>query len=185
MVGPALAVARQYSIPLIVDLHENYPSMIEATRKSVTKSRSIALLVQKYLVSVERWKHYESIVVPQVTAVIVVIEEALSRMLELGVTKDRIVVVANYTNLSGLDRSTDYAYRSIEDFNVVYVDGFAATRDLRTVIDAVALIPVNVIPELRVQLLGGQSAKYESICAYSREKNVEDRVKYYKLAYHT
>jgi glycosyltransferase involved in cell wall biosynthesis len=175
-VGPALSVAREYAIPLIVDLHENYPQMIAAAQASSTIQRNIPSLVQQYLVSVDRWKRYEARVIPQATAVIVVIEEAFSRLIELGVPENRLVVVANYTSITDLEQ-THYRPNVTNDyFNVVYAGGFATTRDLRTVIDAVAQIPREIIPNLRVQLLGGQGAEYRDLLAYSREKRMEQLV---------
>lgn len=176
LIGPAITIAREHNIPVVADLHENYPQMIAAAKSTTQRQLSVPNLVQHYLVSVQRWERYEARVVPQADAVVVVIEEAYERLAATGIPRERLLVVANYTNLSDLDQPIRHAGEESSQFTIVYAGGFAATRDLRTVVDAAALISPETIPHLQIQLLGGQGAEYENMCAYVRSKGVEQRV---------
>ena len=176
LIGPAMIIARECNIPIVADLHENYPQMIAAAKSSTHSQFSLPNMVQHYLVSIKRWQQYEAQVVPQVDAVIVVIEEAYERLRAINVPKERLRVVANYTNLSDIDQPVQPTDETHTHFTIVYAGGFAATRDLRTVVDAAALISPETIPHLQIQLLGGQGAEYENMCAYVRSKGVEQRV---------
>jgi glycosyltransferase involved in cell wall biosynthesis len=139
---------------------------------------SAAQLVQRFTVSIDKWGRYERRAVPQANAVIVVIEEARERLLRLGVTQERIQVVANYTPLADLATPCNkpYEYVADEKFKVVYAGGFAATRDLYTVIDAVALLSQTETPGLQVVLIGGTGAALESLRRYTNKKQIQDRV---------
>jgi len=179
LLGEAIDVGYQLNIPVIADLHENYPQLLAEVQNSRRSGAlSAAQIVQRYSVSVDRWRRYEAQIVPQATSVIVVIEEARERLLQLGIAPERIHLVANYTHLTDIvdSHETQPESASGELFNVVYAGGFAATRDLHTVVDAVALIEHTKMPGLRVLLMGGSGTELEALNNHVAQRHAQDRV---------
>ncbi|MBM3318888.1 MAG: glycosyltransferase, partial [Candidatus Eisenbacteria bacterium] len=77
LIGEGLRAARAAGIPLVADLHENYPA---AVRLYDWARRWPA----RWLVRPAAWERYERRVVPAAERVIVVIEEARERLIRLG-----------------------------------------------------------------------------------------------------
>jgi len=177
LLGVALEVGRQLGIRVVADLHENYPEMLaELLRSTWSGAITPSQVIQHFTVSLDRWKRYEERVVPQADEVIVVIEEARDRLVQMGVPPERLHVVANYTPLSDLSAPQGSPQAVNDHFNVLYAGGFAATRDLYAVMDAVALLSPEEVPNLRVVMLGGKGAELEFMLRYARDKGVQDRV---------
>lgn len=175
LLGTAIKVAREANIPVVADLHEDYPSMLaDALHKPDGDRISLNWLIQRSLVSVAKWRRYESQAVPQADAVIVVIEEARERLLRLGIKLERIQVVANYAPLADLAEALPAP--DSDKFKVVYAGGFDSERDLSTVIDAVALLPLHEMPDLQVTLMGGVGIALEALRQRATQKQVLDRV---------
>jgi len=160
LVGTALEVAKRHSVPLIADLHENYPAMLdEGNSIPINKVRSLGKLVSRVTVSIPGWEKYEREVVPKVDQVIVVVEEAKDRLVSIGVSPEQVHVVSNYASKSEMRQRAKMEERSHTDqapFRVLYAGGFDPTRDLRTVIDAVGKLPQTNYPNLHVHLVGGK-----------------------------
>ena len=179
LLGDALEVARKLDLPVVADLHENYPEMMAQALHDTRYGRmSAAQLVQRLTVSIDKWRRYERRAVPRADAVIVVIEEARERLIRLGVAPERIHIVANYTPLEDPAVKIDkkHACAADEKFKVVYAGGFVATRELHTVIDAVALLSPAETPGLQVVLIGGHEAAIKALQRYIDKKRVQDRV---------
>ncbi len=161
LVGPALKVAAKQRIPLVIDLHENYPAMLEDGRKApIYRLTSLGSLVSRLSVSVARWRAYEQSVVPQAQRVIVVVEEARERLVQLGVPRENIFVVGNYATFDAVENNSSNdepePRRSNRKMTVIYAGGFDDTRDLATVLHAVKALPDEVRDAIDVQLIGGQ-----------------------------
>lgn len=180
LLGAALMVARQMGIPVVADLHEDYPQMLaDALRNPKGEGFSAIWLVQRLVVSIEKWRRYETQAVPQANVVIVVIEEARDRLIRLGVAAERLRVVSNYAPLSDLDGHGPEELNEpcSSRFNVVYAGGFDAVRDLHTVIDAVALLSPDEIPDLQLILIGGVGIALNELSRYVAQKQLLDRVR--------
>lgn len=170
LLGPGLAVARRHGIPVVADLHENYPAMLaESLKGPWSRVASAGNLVARLSVSVPRWAEYERRVVPLADSVIVVIEEAAERLERLGVDPARITVVGNY---SSLDAETPAARDDSKRFRVVYAGGFGATRDLRTVVDAAAICAPDIGAGFEVVLVGGRGKELQDLERYARAVGV-------------
>jgi glycosyltransferase involved in cell wall biosynthesis len=181
LLGEALKVGRRFDIPVVADLHENYPAMLgqQARVPRHQSGSSLLWLFRRLFVSVARWQSHEADVAPQADAVIVVIEEARERVISLGVRPDRVHVVANYVPLSELNRMVAASSlgqpTQADRFGVTYVGGFGSSRDLHTVIDAAALLR-DKIPELRVTLVGGTAQQVAVLQGHAARKGVSDQV---------
>lgn len=108
----AIWAGRRLRVPVILDMAENYPAMIEDLWTTGSTKLGDALVRNPRAVrAVERW------VLARVDHTIVVVEESRDRLLDMGVPKDRVSVVSNTPSL----------YR---------VEEFAAMRKERSALDS-------------------------------------------------
>ena len=178
LLGPALRVAARHKLPVVADLHENYPAMLEdARRRPWYRLTSLGSVASRLLVSIPRWREYESRVVPKADRVIVVIEEAGERLVRTGVSADRIAVVGNYATF---DRDSDDVSQAPEDRDsrmcIVYAGGFDDSRDLGTVLDAVAALPDAVRAGMNVHLIGGTGRNLARLRRHASDLGVDEHV---------
>ncbi len=178
LLGPALTVGHKLGLPVVSDLHEDYPAMLAGELGSLKGSRlSPSWLIQRWIVSIERWRRYEASTVMQADAVIAVIEESRDRLVALGIPAERVHVVANYVPLADLHmESNSQSTPSPDKFKVLYAGGFDSARDLHTVIDAVAGLLTSDMPNLSVTLLGGTDRSVGMLRDYAESQGVSDRV---------
>ena len=181
LLGPALKAASNRGIPVVADLHENYPAMLQETLKvPLRQTTSLGGLATKLSVSVRRWKAYEKAVVPKADRVITVVEEAQERLVRLGVPRGKISVVGNYATLDDFEDQIPASDTKLVNeqprLRVVYAGGFDATRDLTTVLDAVAALPPLVRSAIDVQLIGGQGKHLVILRRHAHALGVEDSV---------
>lgn len=153
LVGESVRAARLAGIPVIADLHENYPAGLQVWYTNWIKKKTIY--------SYRRWKEYEIAVLRDVDAVIVVVEESAERLRGLGVPEDSIYVVPNTASADRdeieLDRRVIDLYE--DQFMISYVGGFAPHRGLDIVIRALPLL-ADRIPSLKLVLVGGRNPAY-------------------------
>lgn len=152
MVAIGLAEARRAGVPLVADLHENWPAAL----RTYGYARRFP---GRILISPRRWEGHERSVLPRADRIIVVIEEARERLVGLGLPQERIVVVRNTVKADefrgfGIDRSI--AERLRGRFVVSYLGGFERHRGIETLIDATAILARSV-PNVTLLLIGGGS----------------------------
>lgn len=172
LVGEGLRAARAAGIPLVADLHENYPA---AVRLYAWANRVPA----RWLVDPRAWDAYEQRVLPHADRIVVVIEEARRRLLDLGIglDADRITVVENTVaveEFEGFPRDAALTERLERDFAVTYLGTFDRHRGLEAAIDAVARVR-DAMPEVRLVLVGTGSTEGE-LRQRARARGVADRV---------
>lgn len=142
-VGPALRVARRAKLPIVADLHENYPALVDIRHET---NHAWYAGVSRFLYNSERLRRYERKVLPACDRVIVVVEEAAERIAQqAGVPRDRIVVVGNnedITTAQGLTQPTIELPPA--DLRLLYVGGFGIHRGLEVVIKAMPAIRQRV-----------------------------------------
>jgi glycosyltransferase involved in cell wall biosynthesis len=158
LVGEGLRAARAAGIPLVADLHENYPA---AVRLYAWANRWPG----RWLVDPRRWDAYEKRVLPQADRIIVVIEEARARLADLGIGLDpaRIAVVENTVQVEefeGFPRDGALTERLARSFTVTYLGTFDRHRGLEAAIDALALVR-QALPDARLVLVGAGAIEGE------------------------
>ena len=172
LVGEGLRAARRAGIPLVADLHENYPAAV----RLYAWAQSFA---GRLLVRPRQWDLYERRVVPRADRVIVVIDEAAGRLRALGVDSSRVTVVENTVaadEFEGFPRDEALIGSLREFFTVTYLGHFDRHRGLETVVDAAALLR-DEIPALRV-LLVGTGATHGELEARVHRLGLTDRVRF-------
>ena len=148
-VGPGLRIARESDLPLVADLHENYPALLQI-RYSGKKRNP----VDRFIFNPKRFARYETRVLPRCDNVIVVVEEAAERVKKLGVRAEKIVVVGNTEDIDtiGLVNEHDLELPS-SDMLLLYVGGFGRHRGLDVVIEAMPKI-LEQIPSALFVVVG-------------------------------
>jgi glycosyltransferase involved in cell wall biosynthesis len=149
----SVAVARELGLPVVADLHENYPAGLQVWYESSIKKRTIY--------NYRRWARYEREILDEVDAVIVVVGESKERLVRLGLPAGKISVVPNtagrYRERMPMDADIVDRYRGY--FVLTYIGGFAPHRGLDTVVRAMPAVR-EAAPEARLLLVGDRNEPY-------------------------
>lgn len=170
LIKMAIKIAQRYSLPVIADLHENYPVLLSISKISFWR--------RFYLNNPKRWKKLEKECLEKVDKIIVVVEEAKERIIkDYGINPNKIVIVSNTADIDNLnstplDKELIKQYK--DNFIISYVGGFAPHRGLDTAIKAMVLI-VKKIPKAKLLLVGGKGNEKE-LKNLSKKLNLEDKV---------
>lgn len=133
----AVSVGKRFGIPVILDMAENYPAMMEAIWETGRNTVIDALVRNPARVAaVERW------CVQRVDHIVVVVEESAERVTRLGVPTEKITVVSNTPSLSRVvpdpaSRVTSSSRAGLE-LDVVYMGNIEVARGLLESITAIA-----------------------------------------------
>jgi len=171
----ALLVARARKIPLILDLAENYPAMIQDLW-STDQFRFRNLLVRN-----PRLVHLvERISVRQADHILVVVDESKERLIGMGVPASKITVVMNTPageRVKGEDVDAKPSIdRSQDELVLVYLGMLEVPRGLGTVIQAVREVR-HLRPRVRLVVMGsGRDERY--FREEARRIGVSDRVEF-------
>jgi glycosyltransferase involved in cell wall biosynthesis len=134
--GPAaLMVGRWTGVPVLMDMAENYPAMIQDTWTYRGPRLADYLLRNPRALRV-----MERAVLRRLDGVLVVSPQSGERVVSLGVRKDRVWVVGNTPRLP--EASGDWIPRRDEraDLQLLYVGGIEESRGLDVVIRGVAIL---------------------------------------------
>jgi len=165
-----ILAGKRLGLPVVADLHENYPAGLQVWYTNRLKKATIY--------EHGRWARYEREALRAVDAIVVVIEEARDRLVELGISAEKISVVPNTVPAQSgeipIDSGIVERYR--DRFVVSYIGGFAPHRGLDTVIRALPLAREHV-PNLKLVLVGGGNVGYRKrLEALARELRCDDLV---------
>lgn len=137
-------LSKKYKLKYILDLHENWPALLNISTH--TKS-----FLGKILCSIPKWEQYEAKNVAKADHVIVVVDEAKKRLIDLGLSSDKISVVSNTLNMELFSFP-----EQIKDPNfvtLVYGGGINYHRGLQYAIEAIPKI-IDAIPNIRLWIIG-------------------------------
>lgn len=134
----------QYKIPLIIDLHENWPAALEIATHTNT-------FAGKLLSSNKQWRKYEKNILKHADAIITVVDEMKERIAKLGINKNKIHIVSNTVNP---DQFPLYNETPDPDYiTLFYAGGINIHRGLQTVIKALPSI-IKEKPNVRLNIIG-------------------------------
>lgn len=152
----AIWVGRRFGIPVVLDMAENYPAMLQdvwnAGRERpwdvVVRNPRIASIVEAY--SARRVDH-----------VVVVVEENAKRVAALGVPRDRITVVSNTPPRARVQNAPARPAKKAGDrLEVVYLGLLEIPRGLFEAIDAIRILRGRSIA-VRLTIVGdGRDASH-------------------------
>jgi glycosyltransferase involved in cell wall biosynthesis len=171
----AIVVARLFRIPVILDMAENYPAMLEDFSAGHEHNPKYFIVRNPNLVRL-----VERITLRAVDHVLVVVEESRRRLLDMGVAPKKISLVMNtpilnrlVENQSGLrPKQSQYPH----SLNLIYLGLLERPRGLATAILAIDRVRVE-LPEVKLLILGtGRDEEYfKSIV---NERDLEGNVQF-------
>ncbi|SEP29151.1 Glycosyltransferase involved in cell wall bisynthesis [Halogranum amylolyticum] len=175
LVKTGLSVADEYDLPLVADLHENYPEAANQWRKGMSLPRR---LVQKTFTPRVRLKRLEQNCVQQADHVVTVVEEARAHYLrDCGADPTAVSVVSNTVELARFDDAEldDLGYD--DEFVISYVGSFGPHRGIETAIRAMPAV-VEAVPNARLLLVGsaGEDAYQQKLERIAAESGVADNI---------
>ncbi len=148
-IGPGLRIARKSNMPLIADLHENYPAWVQIRRTSVNHNP-----IEWLAFNPRRFARYEQQTLPYCDYIIVVVEEASERIKDMGINPDKIVVVGNTEDIDAVSDVTDQDINlPPSDMILLYVGSFGTHRGLDVSIEAMPKI-LKQIPSAVFVIVG-------------------------------
>ncbi|MDD3175230.1 MAG: glycosyltransferase family 4 protein [Candidatus Nanoarchaeia archaeon] len=156
-------------LPVIADLHENYPAAMEVYAKA---NKKVINKLFYWVLSKKRYKNYELKVLKKTFANIIVVPEAYTRF-EGKITKEKFFVVSNTVDFENFKESK---FKSPKNkFIATYVGGFNLHRGIDTCIKAIPHIKES---RFRLSLIGGKGPYDAEMKALSKKLGVEDRVSF-------
>jgi glycosyltransferase involved in cell wall biosynthesis len=168
LVKTALAVGDDHDVPVIADLHENYPEAVRQIHR-MRGWREIARdpedLVQGIFLSPARLKRLERHAVRNADRTITVCEEARAHYLrDCDTDPERVKIVSNTVDLDAFDRDmadspTGLGFDPNESFVVSYVGNFTAHRGLDTLIEGFAQL-TETRSDAQLMLVGKGNEEY-------------------------
>ena len=165
----AIRAARETGVPVLLDLHENYPAALKLwARRPIDR----LLFSPRRAARLERWA------CSRADAVIVVVSEAKARLVGMGVPAERISIFGNSEPRDLTESAEPPVLPPAEDrLHLVYVGGVAAHRGLDTAVEAMpALLEANSHARLTIVGEGPKRDTVESLRARAAELGVAEAV---------
>jgi glycosyltransferase involved in cell wall biosynthesis len=173
LVGTAQKVGQRLGIPLVADLHENYPASLRLSFEADPSSRS-------WLKPRPRtWVLYEQRVVHAATHIVVVVDEAKERLIkEYGLEPEKITVVMNVEDTDhfrSLDLDQEILAHYRDSFVISYIGGGGRHRGLDTAIEAMSYL-CKSIPRAKLVLVGIRRQESDEYRRMVESRGVQDHV---------
>lgn len=125
-----LEFKRKYGVKFVIDLHENYPALLEISQHTKT-------LLGRFLSSNKQWREYEAKMAKKADAIITVVQEMKNRICQLSIEPSKIYVVENTPLISKqvIEKDIDANF-----FTITYIGGITEARGLQYVLKGLAII---------------------------------------------
>lgn len=174
LVKTALSLAKTHDIPLVVDLHENFPEAVRVWSGNNNLIEKILYLP----VPVWRWKKLERDCLKKADKIITVVEEGREHYVkDCGIPPEKIIVVMNTEDIDEFQPTNHDVPKQEGEFIISYTGLFGGThRGLDTAIQAMPKV-IGEIPNAKLFLIGKGLPRYEKylkeLCA---KLKIEDNV---------
>jgi len=162
MAQTGLELKQKYGIRFILDLHENWPALLE-------QADHVKGILGRFLSDTHEWKKFEMKMCHQADNILVVVDEASTRLKHLGIEPNKLEVISNTLNLAHFkipDTKPDEAY-----FTLFYAGGINRHRGLQTIIPALK----HLHKKVRLFILGDGSF-VEELKSLSKQNDVSNQV---------
>ncbi len=163
-----LYAKKKFGVHYILDLHENYPALVDASPYSST-------FLGKLLISIKQWKNYEREMVPRADKVITVIREMAERINSVGVQKEKIEIVSNLPMLSEMKPvkgTPDHDF-----ITLFYSGGINYHRGLQDIIRALPGM-ISVAENTRLWIVG-KGSYLDRLNTLAAQLDIQDHVKFW------
>ena len=138
----------KYGACFVLDLFENWPVLLQLSTHTNT-------FLGKILSSYKQWVKYEKEMCELADKVIVVVEEAKTRIEALGISPEKVVVISNTLDIQQFDVPKKGEF-DVKEIRMLYVGGINYHRGIQYVIEAISVLKKNNIP-VHFDLVGGGS----------------------------
>lgn len=175
LAATGVAVKKKTGIPVVIDLHENYPELLRIRFKISQLSRKELLLIDP-----DRWTKHESKILQKVDHIIVVVDEAKERLISLSLSSKKITVISNaeaYEFWEDYEVDEKIIKRYKDPFIISYIGGFGPHRGLDCTVKAMRLIS-HKTPNVKLLLVGKGGWYGELLERIACENGVSDRVEF-------
>lgn len=125
-------LANKYHLNMVLDLHENWPALLNISGHTKT-------FLGRILCSIRQWERYEVKYINLMEKIIVVVDEAKERLVNLGVKREKVSVISNYLKIETLKPFSENKKRN-EKIEFVYIGGATFHRGLQYVIQATSFL---------------------------------------------
>ena len=143
-------IKRKYGIPVVADMHENYPHML-------SEQPYMHTLFGRIFLSIEKWAEKESHWLSLTDHIVCVAEEMKHRIMGILTKPVPIVTLPNTADIESLkgmeEQEVDHPERFRNTFNLLYIGGLDPTRGLEVLIKAGKKLSA-IIPELKIIIVG-------------------------------
>ncbi|WP_435076783.1 glycosyltransferase family 4 protein [Halococcus sp. AFM35] len=185
LVNTGLAIGEKFDVPVVADLHENYPEaarQIQRMRGWGEIGRDPAALVQRVAFAPWRLKRLEREGVRRADRTVTVCEEARAHYLrDCGAEPAKVKVVANTVDRDAFDSDVtppDTLSFDSGAFVVSYIGNFTRHRGLDTLIEGFAEL-VESTPAARLLLVGKGNDNYVAgLKALARSLGIREQVQF-------
>ena len=165
----------KYGSRFILDLHENWPVLLQLSKHTNT-------FFGKMLSSNSQWISYEKEMCVLADKIIVVVDEAKTRICALGIPSEKVEVVSNTLNLDQFDPIERKEFKT-DKFRMLYVGGINYHRGIQNVIQAISILKKKGV-EVHFELVGDGSYLVD-IRKLIEELNVRDNVTVHGFKHYT
>ena len=164
----ALEIRRKYHTPCILDLHENYPWLLQASLHTQT-------IAGKILSSYQQWINYEKKMVLEADLLLSVVEEQRDRLSKLVKDPQKIFLVSNTPTLEDTTNFEKVLTRGRYSF--IYAGNIDATRGLEILLLAFKEVTKKE-PDAFLRLVG-DSRKPTALLQLARTLAINENIVFY------
>ena len=165
----AIWVGKLLKLPVIYDMHENYPAVMKIWLKD---SKTNFFFKNPYIAGL-----LDRSCMRGADQLITVIDERKEQLVKHGVPAQKVHIISNTINLEKfynftIDESIRENYKN--NFTLMYIGFFSSERGLDTAIEGVALLAEH-IPHIKLVLVG-EGKDRELLLKLAAEKNIVELV---------
>ena len=168
----AVSLGWRNRLPVVYDMHENYPAAMEEWKKKggfwqgIIRNPKLGHVLNNYVLA-------------RANKIITVVEEQRDNLASQGVPISKIHVVGNTVDVGGfrdmvIDESIVRRYK--DNFLIMYIGSFSTERGLETAIEAVKYIKEDV-PQVKL-LLVGDGKNIPDLKRYASSLGLDDYVEF-------
>ena len=168
LVGTTIAIARESNIPVVADMHENYPAAKQLWSANIRDP--LVWFGDDY----RRWQRYEKRILPLANKVITVVDEAAQRLQKSGtVNSKNMTVVMNVEEKTWFDTHTTTNITEDDTIRIVYVGGVHPHRGLDEVIKALVNLKDH---NLLLRIVGARGRHSTELQDLAKDLGVADKI---------
>ncbi|MHA1410280.1 MAG: glycosyltransferase family 4 protein, partial [Candidatus Odinarchaeia archaeon] len=184
LVKTGLKIARKIGVPIVADLHENYPEALKQWRKS---NRNFKARIVNAFNPVWRWQRLERNILRKVDKIITVVDEAKQHYInDCGVDPSKITVVMNTVDINYIKKipvNKELISKYSNTFTITYTGGVGIHRGVDTVIKSLPKVKERV-PDIKLLLIGfkGKTEYEKKLKKLSKNLDVYENIEFIKWA---